>query len=267
MKKILIALTFMLANTQFLLAMNYNGNVLPGYIKGAHIDYIDSGIVALTTGYGECNGKFWQITTEAYIELNDTDVLSGGIPYGEDFIYIYIDYSSVDWSNPLVIDDTATTDVIGSLTEPTWSDLKQGWYNGDDRCIGAIWTPVDSSTIQYFRRASSNKYIINIKKVQDNGNPSSTWQECEETEENYTPVNTTAIFITANNRDPNQHVRVAVCTYEETAQKLDTAGYTEGALSGWLYVNRNWSRKLKWLGYDDDDNSFDVNIYGYEIER
>jgi len=49
------------------------------------------------------------------------------------FSYIYIDYSDIAESR--ILD---ANDFVDSLTAPTWS-AAGGWYNGSDRCIGAVF--------------------------------------------------------------------------------------------------------------------------------
>ncbi|EKD26240.1 MAG: hypothetical protein ACD_79C01302G0021 [uncultured bacterium] len=243
MKKIVLMFAMVLFINQMIYSTPYKGVESPGFIKGADLVYKDPYTVTIRTGYGNCNGKNWQITSEADLNLDNINVLSGGIPYSEGFIYIYIDYSEVEWSNALVINDQEGTDVIGSVTAPLWSDDKQGWYNGDDRCIGVVWSPAGTNTIQSFCCIDGNKYLCDIKRVQDDGCPNSIWQECEEYEENYTPVNTIAIYIAAGNSDTADHVRVCVAPYESPLENLTTAGYAEATSNGWLYIQRGWTRK------------------------
>lgn len=48
--------------------------------------------------------------------------------------YIYIDKSLLAGQGPIT-----DTELYDSTTAPTWSSTKGGWYNGDDRCIMALY--------------------------------------------------------------------------------------------------------------------------------
>ncbi len=48
--------------------------------------------------------------------------------------YVYIDDSEVSGQ---IIDETM---LLNSTTAPSWSDTRQGWYNGEDKCIFAVRT-------------------------------------------------------------------------------------------------------------------------------
>lgn len=61
--------------------------------------------------------------------------------------YIYIDDSAVVAAGSAVL---SNTEILNSTTAPTWSHSKVGWYNGSDRCIGAVLTNASSEIISFY---------------------------------------------------------------------------------------------------------------------
>jgi hypothetical protein len=226
-----------------------------GAIYQAYVDYNDVNTVTITAGYGECSGNYWEITSSM-----DHDMLS--LATGEDFHYIYIDDANSVYPDPCIIDST---------TEPSWSDSKLGFYNGDDRCIGVIWSPDGSATITQFGSTHNLKYMpsvigTNIKVVLTNGNPDSTFQFLEATA--YTPVNAVAVAVIASNYSSGGNlcvVEVASNDYGNSRIIEDATSYA--SVCGWIDLPRGCSRDLQWYGEDNDNNSFTVGIRGFQIER
>lgn len=228
--------------------------VLPGTIHHAYPVYKDSDTITIKPGYGECNGHYWDI-------MSDTDHDMTSLASGADFHYIYVDGNNSNFPDPNIFDTT---------TEPAWSDSKLGWYNGNHRCIGVVWSPVSSSTISQFTCNSDQKYSVSTGQPLDNGNPDDTYQTLEATA--YIPVNAIEFRVYAFNTDyvgtaPHFYVVLFVTTYENPNSQIIGRGYYVAEIAGWLELERNSSRDLKWYGNDNDDNSFDVHIQGYQIER
>ncbi|MCP4153759.1 MAG: hypothetical protein GY757_38895, partial [bacterium] len=209
--------------------------------------------VTVTAGSGRCDGTEWEITTEIDVDL------SGVLPTGEDFIYIYIDDSASSYPTPTI---------IGSTTEPAWSDSKIGWYNGSDRCIGVVWSPDSSATVVDFSATADLECIVDdttlIGWAVYLGNPNGSYQTAETTA--YIPVNATKVRLNASNNDSGE-LQILVGAYENTACHLVSDGYNSIFFSGWIELERGWSRDLKWSGQDNDNNNFCVSIIGYTIER
>ncbi len=245
MKKTILGL-FILIILGTMLGFTYNPNV----IWGTYVTYKSSTQITVTTGSGRCNGTEWSITSEIDVTLSSFT--------GEDFIYIYIDDSASSYPTPTI---------IGATTEPSWSDTLHGFYNGDDRCIGAVWMDSANNVVE-FQNNSNNEYITNsaIKTVLQNGNPNGAYQTVECTA--YTPINSTAIFVNSYNKDTSDACYVSVAPYESNFAPLCNEGYNTWVYCrGWIPLQRGWSRDLKWLGYDNDDNSYLIQIRGYRIER
>lgn len=115
-------------------------------IKEAHIKNIMLGGIDL---YAGSRAKFvWGDATSLLIqpgmyscmkkhcfwnaEIDKTvDTLTAGEMY-----YIYLDYSAI--TSDVAI---TATELLYVTTEPVWNNTYKGWYNGNDRCIFAIYAP------------------------------------------------------------------------------------------------------------------------------
>jgi len=244
---IIVTVCFIAAQGVF--AGTYVG-VPKGTICQAYVDYNDSNTVTITAGYGECNGNYWEITTP--INHGMTSLTTS-----EDFHYIYIDDANSDYSQPTIID---------SNTEPAWSDSKLGWYNGDDRCVGVVWTAAGSATIMHFSANSQMIFIVDgwYKQVLSNGNPNGADQlvTCAA----YIPVNAISIGVIAANDSATQ-VEVATedCLTARVTEYTYSSGYANAR--GWLMLKRNGSRNLVFKGANSDGNTFRIYLMGYQTER
>jgi hypothetical protein len=223
-----------------------------GVIFGAYVKYNSSTEITVTPGSGRCNDNFWSITS-------DTDVnLYSVLPTGEDFLYIYIDDSASSYPTPTI---------IGSTTEPTFSGTNNGWYNGNDRCIGVVWCDSYGNIVS-FQNNSRNEYIQTSsgKQVLSGGNPSGAYQTLETTA--YIPVNAAGVYLYAGNTDTNASVRVIVSAYENLYSSVhEDSSYGSAGAVGWISLERGWSRDLKWFGNNDDDNNYAIYLRGFRIER
>lgn len=64
-----------------------------------------------------------------------------------DWSYLYLDDSAIVTADTNVISASELTD---SITEPAWSAAKRGWYNGEDRCIFAVFTDGSDDIIGFY---------------------------------------------------------------------------------------------------------------------
>jgi len=105
-----------------------SAELLPGYMKRSTFTWVTGG-TTLTIGGGiyEVNGTLARITSSLTTAAH-------GLTANGVYIYLYIDYSAIPATG--IIDNT---DFLWSLTGPTWSDSKLGWYSGNDRCIFGVY--------------------------------------------------------------------------------------------------------------------------------
>ncbi len=219
---------------------------------GNDVKYKSSTEIYVTAGSGRCNGTIWENAAETTLDLSSV------LPAGTDFVYIYVDDSTSSYPTPTF---------IGSTTEPAWSNSLIGWYNGYDRCIGAVWCDSVGDIVQ-FDSNSAGEYITHdiLATPLTNGNPDSTYQSLETTA--YIPKIATGVYVFASNSDTGGAVSVAVSSYENNNSRVLTYGKDEALIVvGWVPLTRNASRDLRWYGHDNDDNTFNIRIYGFRIER
>lgn len=239
-----------------------------GMIKGVNIEYKDGDEIYISSGYGECSGNYFEITSTGTIELDNANVFDGTYPTSEDFIYVYINHDSAEYPS-ITVDNTSSTDIVASLDEPAWSDSKFGWYrqsvdNTNDRCIGVVW--FNGSNIFQFENYEGNFYSGIVKEIlSDATPPSADWTFLEGT--NYTPVNAVAARMHLFAYDDNTPVKVALRGYDDNNQQIIEQGYDSGiAHTGIIRFPKNGTRDFEWSGFTDDED-FHISIRGYIIER
>ncbi len=224
-----------------------------GMIHNAYATYFDSDTIIVKTGYGECNGNYFEITEEIYHDM-------ANLASGEGFHYIYVNDNTSDYPiDPNIIDST---------TEPSWSDSKQGFYNGNDRCIGVVWSPSGSLTIIEFVANSELKFMCDewIKYVLVTGSPNGAYQSL--TTSSYIPVNAVEVYVQIGGSDFGDGVRVEVRVADTTYPRISGYSYNGNVLAAdWLPLKRGSSRNLEWYGRDNDDNNVNIFIEGFQIER
>lgn len=250
----ILVLTALVTLSNTAIASGLYIGVPKGTIQQAYVVYNDSDTIDITAGFGECNGSYWDIPTKMVYDMNS-------LASGEDFHYIYVDDSESNYPDVTIIDST---------TEPAFSESKLGFYNSSDRCIGVVWSPDTGSTVQEFINNSQQQYVIvdaSLKKVLNNGSPDGTYKFLEATA--YTPVNAIGARIEAYNYDtsPSTIVFIIVASDTTTSSRILNKGWDCAYIGGWIEFERGDSRDLQWNGHDDDDNSFGIYLYGYQIER
>ena len=112
---------------------------------------------ALTRRKGEVNRSIFEYVSGTSIKVYpgiydmankgknvswDSALTVTGLSGTDQWVYIYLDDDAISGTT------VTASDIIGSTTVPTWSDSKHGWYNGDDRCIFAV----------YFSGSAINKF-------------------------------------------------------------------------------------------------------------
>lgn len=234
------------------LATTYMG--LPkGSIHRAFVTYKNDTEITIKTGYGECNGDYWEITSETDVNLVSV------LPSGEDYVYIYIDDSASTYPTPVI---------IGDVNEPTWSDAKQGWYYGFDRCIGAVWSPDTGSTIMMFLGNEYNECHAYpyLKNIASELNPTGSWQDTTLDCSDYVPVNATHVRVAIYNVDSDGECSIAVREKDYGGNVYQNSTYI---VNNFIFatIALGPSRNIEIWGYDDDDNHLRCRVYGWKISR
>jgi hypothetical protein len=249
-----------------------NGNQLAtgevmgrGDIYGFDIEYSTTTAVNITLGACEANGVF-------YSKSSATSHSMTSLAAGFDIHYIYIDHSASTSPTPVFID---------SITEPSYSTTKRGWYNGDDRCIGGIISRAGTATVDYFSVALQSGHVVRVHYgrastlgLAANMNPTSAWQTPNQNESSVTiPVMATAVKLWLSNTDSGGVVLLVATSSEMAAVNtavpdgdIYSVAGTELTLNeGW--VNLGASRNIKIGGANDDDNVLSAWVTGFEIQR
>lgn len=81
-----------------------------------------------------------------------------------DWSYLYLDDSAIVTAGTNVI---TASELIDSTAEPTWSDAKHGWYNGNDRCIFAVLTDSSSNILSFFHEGNIVFFDTEIVDLND----------------------------------------------------------------------------------------------------
>jgi hypothetical protein len=103
---------------------------LPGYVNRPKFEYKDANEVTVGPGQYHHAGT----TTQMVYWTSGLDITVSAT--GADWDYLYIDDSAVVTAGTSLL---TASELIFSTTEPIWSDAKMGWYNGNDRCIFAVY--------------------------------------------------------------------------------------------------------------------------------
>ena len=265
MKKIIFCLMFcMMGAIVFFAQENYTKSyfgIPTGTIKGACVTYNDGFEVTITPGYGECNDHYWEIT-----ESRDVDLSVVINYYDDELIFIYIDDSASSYPNPYIYGTRSTS--------PDWNVSRLGWYIGDDRVIGVVFShSYVSGGIPKFTSHGEGNLIRFIKDepevIVNGGTPTGSWIQITSLSD-IIPINATAVNVFAYETDSG-NVDLSLTAYEtattgKVCYELSCAGYNRGSLSGWIQLGA--SKDISWRGASDDDyESTYVYLNGFEYER
>jgi len=92
------------------------------------------------------------------VELTTTAI---GTPSADDWYYLYLDYSAITSTTAIT-----NAELIWSSTEPVWNDTYMGLYNGDDRCIMAVYTNSGPTNILNFYHDGGD-YVFFDASIED----------------------------------------------------------------------------------------------------
>ncbi|MBT6045789.1 MAG: hypothetical protein HOG49_03105 [Candidatus Scalindua sp.] len=241
------------------------GNVGLGDIRGFVASYTDADTVSICAGYCESNGKYYEKTSATALDIASA---------GADVVYIYIDDDSSDPA-PTFIDDT---------TAPSWSAAKNGYYNGNDRCIGSVYCS-GANTMQQFvvfpypnemaGREVEIRIGVSIVLASDM-NPSGLWVTPDDSDTDViVGVMGSAALVHMYLTDTASLFSFAAVSVEVAAISafanpnyqgdMSLFGSEAGMTSGWVTLGS--SSQIKIAGGDNDDNALDANLFGWKIRR
>lgn len=259
MKKIFALLSFLLllsVCTQSFASIN-NERILAGDIKRAYIYYKDADEVYIKTGYGDCGGKYWEIESDITYSFGTIAATSNPIVY-----YIYIDDSAATYPSLNAASFTHST------TAPTWSDDKQGWYNTDDRCIGAVLINSEEEIQPFEATADCKMYFTTMLQTGSNMTSDDTWRYPGIDTDNVTPINTKSIFYYAATQSTGPTwVRIGSASSNFANQRGGFSYGTSVGRSSWIDVSPGGDRTMGVCGYSSNSSVTNAWLKGWQIER
>jgi hypothetical protein len=135
-----------------------------GYFSRPLFVYEDTNTITIKTGMYHHEGTSKQLvywTSDIEFDFGsagsnaDSDNLSAS-----DWFYLYIDDSAVVTAGTRVL---TASEFVAVTTEPSWSDTKLGWYNGNDRCIAAFYSDSGSELLEFYTYGDTHIYGTTIQ--------------------------------------------------------------------------------------------------------
>jgi hypothetical protein len=237
---------------------------IPGRADGFVVKNSSNSAVAITAGKVEANAKLYALAA-------DTTHAMTSLAAGFGRHYIYIDDS--ESSAPVAA-------IIDSTTAPTKSVPKNGWYNGDDRCIGFCYSPAGGATIIQFGIVAQSGQKIRmffsvVSSVEfnlaTNMSPNGAWQTPNVRESSaILPPMAEELFVWMQNSDVGGQVTIAAVQSELAAGTFTNGHFyvainVQGADQGWIPLGA--SKNIKISGEADDDNALFAYINGVGYSR
>lgn len=232
--------------------------VLPGSKSGFYVFYNTSTSVLIRSGFYEVDGTLFILPADIAYPLT-------GLVSAAGFSYIYA---------KKIVADPSIPEFIDSLTVPVWDFLRRGWYNGDDRLIGVVYSPASSSTIEYFDTnvVSENliRNSINRKTLIVVGSPTGSYMSTTTEASVFLPKNAVEAMIYMQNSNPAGIVELGWRNSEGAAintQFFRQPTFEQGgeAISVAIRGPLGSTQNVKVAGAPDDDNQLfaAVKEYGY----
>ncbi len=234
------------------------------YADGFVVKYDTTTSISITSGEMAANGKVYNLSA-------DTTHTMTSLASAFDMHYIYIDDSASTVPDAFIIDST---------DEPVFSDSKRGFYNGDDKCIGAVASTDGASTLITFTTlvVSPNYIKYNLARTElpfmaASMNPNGSWQTPNMNDGSVvTPVNAISITGTIGNTDSGTLIVTNITNFEFAAIETvigDGQNINGGFdfMSSMFDITLGPSRNIKVGGSDNDDNALSVLCTGFGILR
>ena len=134
------------ASLQTVISVAHNS----GMKNGFKLAYSSGTAITISGGVWAHNGSSNQhvyTASQVTFTLGPAGSNAASTALGADQVhYIYIDDSAVVASASRLL---TAAEFLNSTTAPSWSHSKVGWYNGSDRCIGAVLTNSSNAVINF----------------------------------------------------------------------------------------------------------------------
>jgi len=104
-------------------------------------------------------GAYHHVGTVSQVVYWNTKLTSDiGSPDASDWYYLYLDDSAIVTADTNLL---TTTELLWSNTEPAWSDAKHGWYNGEDKCIFAVYSDASNNISEFWHDGGDQVLFFN----------------------------------------------------------------------------------------------------------
>lgn len=247
-------------------------------INGLQLEYSNTTTVTITPGAGIVGTNYFAVNSATNVNL------SGILPSGFDFAYVYVDESASTFPTNLTF--------FGDTQEPEWNADYLGYYhpvNTLDRMVGMVMTPSTGSTIARFDNSGLDFILVEENLVNhdnddsggggsDNDGPGD-WASPTTNTDTYSPVNAVAAYLFGYSDDGAPGTCTIAITTKEAADldspitldgatatnaRLQNHSYAEGGITGVL--NFGPSRQSEYYAESDDD-AFGYWTYGWRLKR
>ena len=135
-----------------------------GELHRATFEYVSGTSIKVYPGVYDLDAKGKNVSWDSALTVT-------GLSGTDQWIYIYLDYSAISGTT------VTASDIIGSATAPTWSDSKHGWYNGDDRCIFAVYFNSGGNIDKWYHSGADHVMYANMVDTGSNVNGDGTWYD------------------------------------------------------------------------------------------
>jgi len=97
-----------------------------GELQRPKFSYASASSITVSPGIYDLDAKGKNVSWDSTLTVT-------GLSGTNQWVYIYLNYPAISGTT------VTASEIIGSTTTPTWNDSKHGWYNGDNRCIFAVY--------------------------------------------------------------------------------------------------------------------------------
>lgn len=122
-----------------------------GYLQRPSFAFKDTDEIYINPGRYEHNGTsqqmvYWNSQLTFQFGAGGSNGSSSALA-ASDWFYLYIDDSAVVTLGAALL---TASEFVAVTTAPTYSVTKHGWYNGNDRCVGAFRTNASSQIVGFY---------------------------------------------------------------------------------------------------------------------
>jgi hypothetical protein len=235
-----------------------------GLIKGARLSWVSGTAIKVGVGYGENAGEYWEIAPAD--NYNTTGYALAGLTTTTNGVFHYI---YIDKANSLFPAITLTN----STTVPAWSDSYMGWYNGQNRCIGAVWAKADGTLANFFCSSDDTYTSAFLRLLIPSGAISTTYGIMNTVDYSaYAPVNAERVSFALSAGWNWSGTQWQFCRVRLLPVGGQDDFYADGSINAFLFTSisltRGDAKQLQWMAWANTTNGVaTLVVRGYKLER